>query len=136
MVKEPWQGLIYLFVKLIVDRWCHVCFCYYTDDVIFVNMFLDRLCHVCFLLLHRSCDNCHVCEYVFRQMMSVCQSKFVALQGTTHGSSFHRAVEDMRHASWQRLRKPMLDRRKTTNKGNWYVYTFCNSLCYILPGYG
>ena len=57
----------------------------------------------------------------YRQMMSVCQSKFVALQSTTHGSSFHRAVDDMRHTSWQTLRKPRMDRRKTNTKGNWYI---------------
>lgn len=55
------------------------------------------------------------------QRMSVCQSKFVSLQGMRHGSSFHRAVEEMRTKSWQQLRKPVNDRKKSTSKGNWYT---------------
>ena len=66
--------------------------------------------------------------------MSVCQSKFMALQSTTHGSSFHRAVDDMRHTSWQRLRKPMLDRRKTTAKGNWWVSELSGIIIFKVTG--
>lgn len=69
----------------------------------------------------KACTMHDILDHKEKQMMSVCQSKFVALQSTTHGSSFHRAVDDMRHASWRRLRKPMMDRRKTTTKGNWYM---------------
>ncbi|KAL4218126.1 Coiled-coil domain-containing protein 60 [Mactra antiquata] len=55
------------------------------------------------------------------QRLSVCQSKFVSLQGMRHGSSFHRAVEEMRSESWRRLRKPINNRKKSTAKGNWYT---------------
>ncbi|XP_052764388.1 coiled-coil domain-containing protein 60-like isoform X4 [Mya arenaria] len=55
------------------------------------------------------------------QRLVVCQSKFVSLQGMRHGSSFHRAVRDMRSESWNRLRKPLSERNKTAPKGNWYT---------------
>ncbi|XP_053383271.1 uncharacterized protein LOC123540234 isoform X2 [Mercenaria mercenaria] len=56
------------------------------------------------------------------QRMAVCQSKFVSLQGMRrHGSSFHRAVEEMRTRSWQQLRKPVNERKKSVSKGNWYT---------------
>lgn len=68
--------------------------------------------------------------------MSVCQSKFVSLQGMRHGSSFHRAVEDMRTKSWQQLRKPVNDRKKSVAKGNWCVFqniTLIKELLVKLP---
>lgn len=55
------------------------------------------------------------------QRLLVCKSKFVSLQSMKHGSSFHRAVEQMRTQSWQSLRKPVNDRKKSTAKGNWYT---------------
>ncbi|XP_052260271.1 coiled-coil domain-containing protein 60-like isoform X2 [Dreissena polymorpha] len=55
------------------------------------------------------------------QRLAVCKSKFISLQGMRHGSSFHRAVQDMRTESWQRLRKPIEDRKKSSAKGNWYT---------------
>ncbi|XP_060590030.1 uncharacterized protein LOC132745206 isoform X3 [Ruditapes philippinarum] len=56
------------------------------------------------------------------QRLLVCKSKFVSLQGMKrHGSSFHRAVEQMRTQSWQQLRKPVNDRKKSVAKGNWYT---------------
>jgi hypothetical protein len=59
---------------------------------------------------------------VFSQRLLVCKSKFVSLQGMKrHGSSFHRAVEQMRTQSWQQLRKPVNDRKKSVAKGNWCV---------------
>ena len=55
--------------------------------------------------------------------MAVCQNKFIAINNQSKGSSFHRAVDEMRDRSNRMFSKPMSEqarkKQQQEQKGNW-----------------
>lgn len=70
-------------------------------------------------------------EQLEKQRFVVCQNKFLAINSQLKGSSFHRAVQEMRERSNRMFTRPneelLKKKQEEGSKGNWYAELLANS---------